>query len=45
MVDDNFVAAIGAKRGLYSLRDGTACFDVANDGTIFGLVAIAVSVK
>ena len=39
MVDDNFVAAIGAKRGLYCLRDRTACFDIANDGAIFGLVA------
>ena len=45
MVDDDFVAAVGAKRGLYSLRNGTACFNIANDGTVFGFVAVRVLVK
>ena len=44
MVDDNFVAAIWAEGCLYSLCDCLACFDVANDGAIFGFIAVIVSV-
>lgn len=39
MVDDDFVAAVGAERGLNGRRDGAAGVDVAVDGSIFGVVA------
>ena len=39
MVDNNLVAAVGAERGLHSLGDGLAGFDVADDGAIFSVVA------
>lgn len=40
MVDDDFVAAIGAKRGLDGGRDCAACIDVAEDSAIFRVVAM-----
>ncbi len=40
VVDDDLVAAVGAERGLHGLGDGPARFDVAEDGAIFGLVAV-----
>ena len=43
VVDDDLVAAVGAEGGLYRLGDGAAGFDVAEDGTIFGLVAVGVA--
>jgi hypothetical protein len=39
MVDDNLVATVGAERGLHGLGNIAACLDVANDGTILGVVA------
>lgn len=39
MVDDDLVAAIGAQGGLDGLRDSLAGLDVADDGSIFGIVA------
>jgi len=39
VVDDNFVATIGTERCLNSLGDGSACIDVANDCSIFCVVA------
>lgn len=41
MVYDNLVAAIGTERGLDGRGDGTAGIDVANDGAIFRVVAVA----
>lgn len=40
MVDDNLVAAIGAKRGLNSGRNRSAGVDIAKYSAIFGVVAI-----
>lgn len=40
VVDDDFVAAIGAEGGLHGLGDGSTCFDVAYDGAVFGIVAV-----
>lgn len=40
MVDDNLVATVRAQRRQDSLSNSLAGFDVANDGTIFGIVAI-----
>lgn len=39
VVDDDFVAAIGAERGLNGLGDCATCFNVAYNGAIFGFVA------
>lgn len=39
VVDDDFVAAVGAERGLDGRGDGAAGVDVAVDGAIFGVVA------
>lgn len=39
VVDDNLVAAVGAKRGLDSGGNGTAGVDVSQDGAIFGIIA------
>lgn len=39
VVDDNFVAAEGAKGGLYRRGDGAAGVDVAEDGAILGVIA------
>lgn len=39
MVDDNFVAAVGAQGGLYRLGNCTTGFNVAYNGTVFGFVA------
>lgn len=40
VVDDDLVAAVGAERGLDGLRNGSAGIDVAEDGAIFGVVAV-----
>lgn len=40
VVDDDFVAAVGTQRGLDGLGNGLAGFDVADDGSIFGIVAV-----
>jgi hypothetical protein len=39
MVDDDLVAAVGTKRCLDGLRDSLAGFNIADNGTIFGVVA------
>jgi len=39
VVDDNFVAAVGAQGGLYGLGDCATCFNVAYDGAVFRFVA------
>jgi hypothetical protein len=39
VVDDNLVAAIGSERGLNRLGNRPAGIDVANDCSIFGVVA------
>ena len=39
MVDDELVAAVGPEGGLHGLADGSAGFDVADDGAVFGIVA------
>lgn len=39
VVDNNLVAAIRTKRRLDGLGDGLAGLDVANDSTIFGVMA------
>lgn len=39
MVDDDLVPAVGTQRRLDCLRNGLAGFDVADDGSIFGVVA------
>ena len=41
VVDDDFVAAIGTERRLDGLRDSLAGFNVADDGAIFGIVAVS----
>jgi hypothetical protein len=38
VVDNDLIAAIGAKGGLDGLRDGAAGFDIADNSTIFGVV-------
>ena len=43
MVDDDLVSPVRTKRGLHGLRDGSAGIDVANDGAIFGIIAMRVS--
>lgn len=45
VVDDDLVAAIRAQGGLDSSRDGLASLDVADNGTIFGVVAVVVEEK
>jgi hypothetical protein len=40
VVDHDLVAAIWAERRLDGLRNGAAGFDVADDSTIFGIVAV-----
>lgn len=40
VVDDDLVAAIGPERGLNGLGNGPAGVDVANDCSIFGVVAV-----
>jgi hypothetical protein len=45
MVDDNLVAAIGAKRGLNSGRNRSAGVDIAKYSTIFGVVAIEKEIE
>lgn len=40
MVDNDLVAAIGAERGLDGGRNCPAGVDVAEDGTIFRVVAV-----
>jgi hypothetical protein len=40
MVDDDLIPAIGAKRGLNGGGYGAASVDVAEDGSIFGIVAV-----
>jgi hypothetical protein len=40
VVYDDLVAAIGSERGLYGLGNGTASVDVANNSSIFGVVAV-----
>ena len=39
VVDYQFVAAVGAERGLHCAGDGAAGVDVAEDGAVFGVVA------
>lgn len=43
VVDDDLVAAVGTEGGLHGLGDGTAGIDVAEDGAIFGIVAVEQS--
>ena len=40
VVDDEFVAAIGAQGGLHSTGDGAAGVDIASHGAIFCVVAV-----
>ena len=40
MVDDDFIAAVGTERCERGLRDSLAGFDVADDGSIFCVVAV-----
>lgn len=40
MVDYDFVAAIGTKGGLNCAGDGEAGIDVADNGAVFGIVAV-----
>ena len=40
MIYDNLVAAIGSKRGLNGLGNGPACVNVADDCSIFSIVAV-----
>ena len=40
MIDDDLVATIGPERGLNGLSNCPAGVDVANDGSIFGVVAV-----
>lgn len=42
MVDDNLVAAIRTKRRLDGLGDSLAGLDVADNGTIFSVVAAII---
>lgn len=44
VVDDNLVASIGAERCLNGGSNGTARVDVADDGAIFCVVAVFMSV-
>ena len=39
MVDDDFVAAEGAERGLHRRGDGSTGVDVPEYGSIFGVIA------
>ena len=39
MIDDDFVPAVGAQRGLHGLRYGATCFYVSYDGSIFRFIA------
>lgn len=45
VVDDNLVSAIWSKRSLYRRGDRPASVDVANDGAIFGVVAVCCQYK
>jgi hypothetical protein len=40
MVHDDLVATVRAQRGLYRRGNGAAGIDIAEDGAIFGVVAI-----
>jgi len=40
VVDDDLVAAVGTERRLDGLGNGLAGLDVADDGSIFGIVTI-----
>ena len=40
VVDDDLVAAVGTERCLDGLGDGLAGLDIADDGSIFGIVTI-----
>lgn len=42
MVDDYLVASVGSERGLDGGSDGAARVNVADDGAIFGVVAVWV---
>lgn len=44
MVDDDFVAAVRTQRCLNSLGDGLTGLDIADNGTIFGIVAVKFSI-
>jgi hypothetical protein len=43
VVDNELVAAVWPKRRLYSACNSSAGIDVANDGAIFCIVAVALS--
>ena len=40
MIYDNLITAIGTQRGLNGLCDRAASVDVANDCSIFGIIAV-----
>lgn len=42
VVDDDFVAAVGAEGALDCLGYGAAGVDVAQDGAVFGVVAVVI---
>lgn len=45
VVDDDFVAAVGTQRRLDGFGDGLAGLDVADDGSIFGVVAVVFMIR
>ena len=44
VVDDEFVAAVGAEGCLDCAGDCSTGIDVADDGAVFGVVAVVLSV-